>query len=65
MSQKNQPLASPRKHPHSLEKKIFMLACLALPAVFYLATSHPAFSSVFLSGLTCISIYFARLSGKK
>ena len=64
MSQQYQPLPSPRKHPLGLGKLIFMLACLALPVVFYLLIGHPAFIVVFLSGLSCISVYIARLRKK-
>lgn len=65
MSQKNQPLAASRKYHLGLGKLIFMLACLALPAVFYLVTGHPAFIVVFLSGLSSISIYITHLGTKK
>ena len=64
MSRKNPPLASKMKHPLGIGKLIFMLACLALPVLFYLATGHPAFMVVFLSGMVSISVYIAHLSNK-
>jgi hypothetical protein len=65
MSQKNQPLASPRKLPLGLGKMIILLFCLALPVVFYLLSGHPAFIVVFISGMISISITIARVSNKR
>jgi hypothetical protein len=63
MSQKNQhPASKTRRLGHG--KMVFMLACLAIPAVFYLATGHPAFMVVLLSGMIGISVTSARLSRK-
>lgn len=62
MSQKYQRIK--REYPLNPGKVIFMLACLALPAAFYLVTGHPAFIVIFLSGLGSISAYMARLRSK-
>ena len=64
MSRKNPPLASQRKHPLGLGKLIFMLSCLALPVVFYLATGHPAFMVVFLGGMMAVGVTMARPGNK-
>jgi hypothetical protein len=64
MPRKNPPLASQRKNPLDIGRLIFMLACLALPVLFYLATGHPAFMVVFFSGMIAVGVTIARLSNK-
>jgi hypothetical protein len=65
MSQKNQLVASQIKPALGHAKLIFILACLALPAVLYCVTGHPAFIVIFISGLGSISVYMARLRRKE